>query len=70
MQTFISSQLRRARSFFRRERRDTDSQSAMLRSVGDDDRALPTQKRRVLVHVLPLVVFVVCCVLLVLAIRV
>jgi hypothetical protein len=42
----------------------------MLRVVERDDRMLPTQERRVLLHVLPLVIFVVCCVFLVLAIRV
>ncbi len=70
MRTFISSQLRRARSFFRRGHRDTDNQSAVLRTVDDNDRALPTQERRALGHVLPLVIFVLCCILLVLAIRV
>jgi len=42
----------------------------MLRAVDRDDRVRPTQKRRVLLHVLPLVIFAVCCVFLVLAIRV
>jgi len=70
MRTFKRAQLRPVRSLFRRGHRGTESRSSMLRVVERDDRMLPTQERRVLLHVLPLVIFVVCCVFLVLAIRV